>query len=194
MVGWHARQKLLMRFHRFCVALTAAAIFLSAGARADTLTQTLSQTLTGLTGTEEDGGGIADFDPALGTLNSVTQTVAGTLIFTPTDTSKPASFVFGVNGNDTPIQSLLSETSGGTIDVSVTTGPTLEEFTGRFGQQYTLEPFDVEVLNGTLSSSGPVTDSFTFNYTPATTPEPSGLILLGTGVLGIAGATRRRLS
>lgn len=78
----------------------------------------------------------------------------------------------------------------------MTSGPTLEESSSQFGQQYAIEPFDVSINNGTLISNGPVTDSFIFDYTPASavTPEPSSLFLLGTGLLGFAGVIKRRLA
>lgn len=179
------------------IALIAAAMLLPAAGRADTLTRTISQTVNySGTGPIEDFSGIALFNPDLGTLNSVTQTLSGNLTFTPNSAS--SYFTVGVNGPETPITSLLTFTTGGNINVSVTSGPTLEELTSQFGQQYIIEPFDISIFDGTLVSNGLFTDSFTFNYTPAAvttaTPEPSSFALLGSGLLGMAGLLKRRFS
>ncbi len=177
---------------RFCLFVAAAAVSrASISAHANTLTQTLQQVYQNVQSTEEDTGGIALFNPDLGTLVSVTQTLSGQIVFIPSSAS--ASYVFNVNGQSTPIRSLITETSGGFIDVSVTSGPTLEESSGQFGQQYEIEPFDLEVNNGSVSSIGIITDTFNFNYVPAAvTPEPSSLCFLGTAVLGMLNVIRKR--
>ena len=176
--------------------LTVGAMLLACvAAKGAPVSQTLSQTIKfNGTGPIEDFGGIALFNPDLGTLNSVTQTLYGNVTFTPN--APTSSFTFNVNGPETPITTLLTFYGGGPINVSATSaGPTLEEASSKFGQQYVIEPFDVTINNGTLISAGLITDTFTFNYTPATvTPEPSSFVLLGTGVLGIASVLRKRFA
>lgn len=184
-----------MHLPRLVLASVCTVLFASTASYADTLTRSLSQSIDySGTGPIEDFGGIALFDPDLGTLNSVTQTLTGTVTFVANGSG--SSYTFNVNGPGTPITTLLTFTASGTLNVRVTSGPTLEESSSQFGQQYAIEPFDVSINNGTLISNGPVTDSFIFDYTPASavTPEPSSLFLLGTGLLGFAGVIKRRLA
>ena len=169
-------------FALFCAAASRAAV-------ADTLTRSLTATYTDDNGTVEGFGGLALFDPALGQLNSVTQTLSGQIVFTP-NVPGQGSYAIGT-GPLLPNETLYASAS---FSFSATSaGPDLEEATDAFGQQYQIVPLDLEVQGGTVSSVCPVVDSFAFNYTPAvaSTPEPSSLLLLGTGLVGTSGVLRK---
>jgi hypothetical protein len=75
-----------------------------------------------------------------------------------------------------------TNTSGSTTGTTLATGTTEGAFTINPTDTY----LDITATNGNVLLS-----SLSFNT--AATPEPSILVLLGTGILGLAGAVRRKL-
>lgn len=180
------------------VALVLAAATLSA--RADTLTTNFSVSFTGLTGPQENLFGITEFDPRLGTLNSITATLSGYVSFVP---QSPGNSFYQLNLTS-PYGDIFRQnyTTSSVIAISTT-------FTNVGGyinccvqavNHLILDP-DVSITAGSAStvasgSSNVPTSlqgTFTYNYTPTPTPEPSTLVLLSSGILATAGAVRKRL-
>ena len=177
------RRHLLLSTILLLTALTSAA-------HADTLSTNFSVQFTGLTGTEENLFGVSQFNPALGTLNSISATLTGYVAFVP-DVPGERFYRFTLSGPGSAPLFIGSYLSSTDVMLSGMDTADLGQFTGI--NHVLLFP-DVLVVGGSASTvPSSLQGNVTYNYTPVTSPvpEPSALVLLATGLLGIACASPR---
>lgn len=183
-------------------AILFAAVLLLAvtlPSRADTLTTNFSVNFTNLTSSAESLFGITEFDPRLGTLNSITATLSGYVSFVPQSPGNsfyqltldgPYGNIFRQNYTaSSPIALSANITDvGGYINCCVQAVNHLILYPDSFAQNGSASTVAGATSNVPASLQG----TFTYNYTPAPTPEPSTLVLLGSGLLATATAARKR--
>lgn len=168
------------------VALAAAT-----SANAATITETFTfDTLDGYTfGT---GSSFPAFDPALGTLNSVTYDVRATATFSggadDGDNSVDYEFTFYGPGfgfsAETAYAGATGNTSGEAVLNSTESDPYIDAF---FGPGSVTPEVEASYEGGSAPGivSTFATESVTYNYTPAA-PEPSTRVMMGLGFAGLA--------
>ena len=190
------RRTAIVRSTRAILATAAAvgvALAAAASANAATLTETFTFPNVAGYGSAE-GSSFPAFDPALGTLNSVTYDVSGTATFSGGDDDSDNTFIYefsfqgpgGLRGRSrSGSQSGIA--SGEASLTSTVSDPDIDAFFGPGSVSPSVEvSFEGGSAPGIVSTFA--TESVTYNYTPATpaAPEPSTWAMMGLGFAGLA--------
>lgn len=162
----------------------------SAAAKADTITQKITQNYTSSFQTSESTSGFLPFDTRLGTLNSATATFTGNVLFAPSAPGGSFTTIFDHFNRGGSGSISITDTQSRMFNLSVVLNPLFLTDSSGF-QNYFLVSLDTSATNGMVLAGSSATGSLIYNYT-AVTPEPSSLLLIGTGLVGLSGNFYRR--